>query len=91
MVEEGLENREVAKVLVAEGDFDFANFLWNVFGIAKKFHDRGGDLPINGFNLRLRAEVEQTEVEHRLGALANFLGVVQIFEAVLWREIPVYF
>ena len=87
VVEEGLENGEVAEVLVADGDFDFADFLGDVFGVAEKLHDICGDLPIDGLDASLGAEVEKAEVEHRLGAFADFLGVVEILEAVLRSEI----
>ena len=87
VVEEGLENGKVAEVLVADGNFDFADFLGDVFGIAEKLHDVCGDLPIDGFDASLGAEVEESEVEHRLGALADFLRVVEVLKAVLRSEI----
>ena len=83
VVEEGLEDGEVAEVLVADGDFDFPDFFGDVFGVAEKLDDVCGDLPVDGFDAGLGAEVEEAEVEHRLGALADFLGVVEVFEAVL--------
>ena len=86
MVEEGLKNRENAEVLVAEGVLDFLNLFGKGLGFVKKLHGARGDLPIDGLDARLGAEVEQAEVEHRLGALADFLGVVEILEAAIHRE-----
>ena len=83
VVEEGLENGEVAEVLVPEGILDFLNLLGQGLGFVEKLHGARGDLPIDGLDARLRAKIEQTEVEHRLRALADFLGIVEILEAAI--------
>ena len=91
VVEEGLEDREVAEVLVADGDFDFAHLFGDVFGIAEKLHDIRRDLPVDGFDAGLGPKVEQAEVEHRLGAFADFLGIMEVLEAVLRSQVAADF
>ena len=50
-----------------------------------------GDLPVDGFHLRLGPQVEQTEVEHRLRVVLDLQRVVEVLEPVLPAEVLVDF
>ena len=82
-----MKDGKVAKELVAERDFHFFHLFRNVAHSAKHRDHGARDLPVDGFDLRLGSQIEQTEVEHRLCAFTDFVGVVEVFEAVLFPKV----
>ena len=52
VIEQRLENREIADVLVAEGRFELLDFLGNETQAAMHVHDLLRELPVDGVDLR---------------------------------------
>ncbi len=76
MVQEGLEDREIAEVLVAEAVLELADFLRHI-GLAPVMLDhRPADVPVKTFDLRLVGQVQHPQGEHVLGVLLALEGVV---------------
>lgn len=87
VVEEGLKDGEVAKVLVAEAVFELANLLRDVGLAVKTLHDFEADLPVELFELGLVGQLQQAEREHLVGVLLAFVRVVKGLELVQLRDV----
>ena len=87
MVEQRLEDGEVADVLIAQRDLEFLHFIRDVFHPCAELDDLLRDLPVDRLDLRLALQLQQAEVEHRLRLFLDLLRVVQRLHAILPREI----
>ena len=81
VVEERLEDGEVADVLVGEEFFELAELLGLVTGFRSLLVDLRADLPEEAFGGGAVLEVEVAEFEKRVRLLLLLHGVVETFEA----------
>ena len=86
VIEQRLEDGEIAEELVAERILELLDFLRHRLGAGEKPHHALGDFPEERLDLRLGREVEQAEVEARLRVVLDLHGVVEMLAAVLAVE-----
>ena len=82
MIEQRLEHREIADVLIAEFRFELLHFLWHITQTAMHVHDLVGNLSVNRVDLRFRFQVEKAEIECLLRFFFDLLDVVQALKAI---------
>src|SRR5438034_8686897 len=82
MIEQRLEHREVANVLIGQGDFEVLHLVRHITQAAMHVDDLMRDLPVNGVDLRFGFEIEQTKIERLLRFLLYLLNVVKAFQAI---------
>src|SRR4029453_5651691 len=86
VIKQGLENRKVADVLIAQRSFKLLYFLRHKGPTPMHIHDLLRELPANGFDLGLGLEIEQSEIEHLLRFFLDVLAVMQALDAVAALE-----
>ena len=87
VVEQRLEDGEIAEVLVAEAVFELADFLRHV-GLAFEALDHGAaDLPVEVLDLGLVRQIQHAEREHVLGVLLALQRVVIGLQLVQLRQV----
>ena len=86
VIEERLEDGEIADVLIAQRGLEFLHFFRHKAQTAMHVHDLLRELPVNGLDLRFRFEIEQAEVEHLLRFFLDLLDIVQALDAVAALE-----
>ena len=86
VIEQRLEDGEIADVLIAERRLELLHFLRHIAQAAMHVHDLLRELPVERLDLRLRFEIEQAELEHLLRFFLDLLDVVQALEAVAALE-----
>jgi hypothetical protein len=89
MVEERLEHRKIAKILITKRHLQLLHFFGDIVHSPKHRDNSPCDLPIDCFNAGLGPQIEQAEIEHRLRALADFVSIMEILEAIFPTEIVV--
>ena len=82
MIEQGLKDRKVTKVLIAQAVFELADFFGNVGLVLKRIDDLAANLPIKILDLGFIRQVHHAEGEHMLGVFLALQGIVIRFELV---------
>ncbi len=82
MIDERLENGEIAEELVAELFGKFRQFVGNIFDAFVLSTDFFYEVPKVNLNFCLGWEVEQSEVESRSGFIANLNRIVQTLATI---------
>src|SRR5207249_4831464 len=76
VIEQRLEHRKIADVLIAQRRFELLHFVRHVAQATMHVDDLMRDLPINGVDLGLRFKIKQAEIESLLRFLLYLLDVV---------------
>src|SRR4030095_5223984 len=82
MIEQRLEYGKIANVLIAQRRFELLHFVGHITQAAMHIDDLMRDLPVNRVDLRLRFEIEQTEIECLLRFLFDLLNIVEPLKAI---------
>ena len=82
VIEQRLEHREVANVLIGQRDFEVLHFVGHITQATMHVDDLMRDLPINRVDLRFRFQIEQAKIECLLRFLLDLLNIVQAFKAI---------
>ena len=82
MVEQRLEHREIADVLIAERCLELLHFIRHIAQAAMHIDDLMSNLPVNRVDLCFLFEIEKTEIECLLRFLLDLLDIVQTLETI---------
>ena len=87
VIEQRLENGEVADVLIAERRLELLHFLRHVAQALVQGDDLLGELPVDALDLRFALEIEQPEREHLLRLFLDLLRIVQRLAPVVLPQL----